>query len=128
MQGKFRDDPPPDEIAVEFQAMISTEAHLCEECGYSTTTGLKEEDIFFFSKKFNLHFHKTCFLVTLNENRGSQAMKTVLDLLAQYWREIEEHRVFQYINHRQLAKNSNITSIATPSLNTDAKHGQCRWR
>ena len=56
-QWKFRDDPRPNEIAIEFQAMISTEAHLCEECEYSTTTGQKEEDKFFVSKKYNLHYH-----------------------------------------------------------------------
>ena len=46
-------------------------------------------------------------------------MNTVLDLLAQYWQEIEEHRMLQNLNQRQLAENANITRIATPSLDTD---------
>lgn len=101
---KFREDPPPDEIAFEFFAMTSEEKHLCEECGYSTSTGQKEEDIFFESKKYNLHFHKTCFLAVLQDNRGQRAMKVVLDHLGQFWKDIEERRLLQYLQQRKIAQ------------------------
>ena len=68
---KFRDDPPPSEIAMEFYAMLSQEIHICEECGYSTTTGGKEEDILFINEKYSLHFHKTYFLAALQDNRDN---------------------------------------------------------
>lgn len=53
---KFR-ELIPDKIQIQFEAVVSEEPHLCEDCGYSTTIGQKEEDIFFVSKKYGLHFH-----------------------------------------------------------------------
>ena len=107
---------------MEFYAMLSQEIHICEECGYSTTTGGKEEDILFINEKYNLHFHKTCFLAVLQDNRGQHAMQVVLDALAQYWKDIEGHRLSQYLLQRQLATEASSTHNSTPELDEDYVH------
>eukprot|EP00268_Persea_americana_P068539 TRINITY_DN9558_c0_g1_i1.p1 TRINITY_DN9558_c0_g1~~TRINITY_DN9558_c0_g1_i1.p1 ORF type:complete len:519 (-),score=49.72 TRINITY_DN9558_c0_g1_i1:3065-4621(-) len=62
---------------------------------------------------YNLHFHKTCFLAVLQDNRGQHAMKIVLDALGQYWKDVEEHRLLQYLQQKTLAE---LTSQETPNL------------
>ena len=87
----FRENSPPPEIPIHFYVGISRDIHLCEECGYSTTNGGKDEDVIFINEKYNLHFHKTYFLAILRENRGKQAMEIVLNGLGQYWKEVENY-------------------------------------
>lgn len=70
--------------------MTSLNMFLCEECGYTTSAGHREEDIFFVSQEYQIHFHKTCFLSVLEENQSRQS-RTCLQLLGEFWKEVEEH-------------------------------------
>lgn len=105
--------PPPDEIAVTFQAMLSTDKHLCEECGHSTTTSGKEDDLIFVEIRHSLHFHKTCFLAVLHDNRGQYAVNTIFDHLGKLWRILEEQRLLQYLQQRN--NNRDILLIKSQS-------------
>lgn len=116
---------PLDEITMEFQAMSSEEVHLCEECGFSTTTEQKEEDILFVSERYNLHYHKWCFLAVLQENRGQRAIKTVLEALGQFWMEIEENRVLNYLQEKQIANTINLTHNDESPIDSDKEVDEC---
>lgn len=111
----FRENPPPPDIPIQFYLGISRDIHLCEYCGYSTTNGCKEEDVIFINERYSLHFHKTCFLAVLQENRGKHAMDILLNGLGQYWKEVEEYRLSQYLIKRQKFSDAIPVPILTPS-------------
>lgn len=99
--------------------MLSSEENLSEECGHATATGEKEDDVIFVETRYHMHFHKTCFLAVLHDNRGQYAVKTILDHLGKLWRNLEEQRLHQYLQQRDINKDILlIKSQSDDELNT----------
>lgn len=98
--------------------MTSLNMFLCEECGYTTSAGHREEDTFFVSQEYQIHFHKTCFLSVLKENQGRQSRTICLRLLGEFWKEVEEHRYLLAQENKLREENAHKAILQTQTVGT----------